>query len=1101
MSVDTLAAPASDALVHVLASAEVPQSTLSALQPLWSTLRVTGADPARLRPLAGLLVEALNGRDALVADVAGVIAATLADLPARLAGLADALAEAGAPMVALALLERGRDHGAGPAAEIAFTHAALLRRHGHLDRALAVLRRCGSVPADRQADWSLLEAEILRGLQRHSEAEPLLRQVLAWRPDNRWVRLWLAEYAAGRADHAAVFDSLGQTIDAAVNPLSFTLFLTAAAELCRFDEIRRVEGRAASFIPAAQMSDLGTRIARILADKAAAWIAEDAASDSGDVPDWLLADMDDLVRRLIPIGAIETAEGLVRRAEAAGLTGAAAGSLEAARAVLDRIRAHADCLRLLAHDDPTMISLEQVQAIGRAVGMAGDPAGIAALLTESHLEGLVQAWALAVRRDDPCGTALDGLMAALAQRVDLAPALAGRLVDVPAADRTIAFIEAALEQPGAAVADLLVVLARAHGSAGRPDQARACFADLRARFAQDPATLVKLAESARLLRLMDEEQAFRWAVLDVLPADRHTRFRLAEFALEAGRFQQAYDLLLPFAAISPHPPTPAMFARAAYGIGRFDEARREINRALGIWPDVAKWREAAKEYSHAEAALTLAEEILGGTLPAGEEALATATATVLGIVHTARQDRALAALDRLEPGLPPASPLRGEVLKALRAGGRADAARRCAATILSAGDAAPDDLRAAAHECLGDWAARARALPEARMHYRSAAAALPTGAGAVARLKLERLDREATGPGRAVADNRPVVAGDRLQGRMVSLTEAAVYADRYYRFPRPGRLYEFDFDRHVRMDAQRGDHLDDEVAVFSDLFCGEFFLPILPSRGLAIEDATYKHLPTFGIGIKVDCGEFVYPVKPDIHRIEEPVFLIGGSPEKNYYHWTMNWMSRIFVAERAMMLDPDLRRFKFFVHENVREIPQFMEMLASLGIGGDRLIFGHAGGNYMFRTCAVPSFQRFNFFNDDILRQIRQRIGGLDDDRTADPRHGRRVFLSRQSTKAPKRRLHNFDAVAPVLAKHGFDVLEPQNYTVRQQAALINDCSIIMSTSGAALTNLVYAARGSRFLLLSPRYLVEHRTEKLWYGYARLLGFDIDIFITDRVRG
>jgi hypothetical protein len=76
-----------------------------------------------------------------------------------------------------------------------------------------------------------------------------------------------------------------------------------------------------------------------------------------------------------------------------------------------------------------------------------------------------------------------------------------------------------------------------------------------------------------------------------------------------------------------------------------------------------------------------------------------------------------------------------------------------------------------------------------------------------------------------------------------------------------------------------------------------------------------------------------------------------------------------------------------------------------------------------------------------------------------------KIFLSRK--KASKRRKYNENMVREVLERNGYTTIFIEKLTVGEQISLFKGAVSIISTSGAALTNLIYCSRGCKVLIFS----------------------------------
>ena len=78
----------------------------------------------------------------------------------------------------------------------------------------------------------------------------------------------------------------------------------------------------------------------------------------------------------------------------------------------------------------------------------------------------------------------------------------------------------------------------------------------------------------------------------------------------------------------------------------------------------------------------------------------------------------------------------------------------------------------------------------------------------------------------------------------------------------------------------------------------------------------------------------------------------------------------------------------------------------------------------------------------------------------------RRLYVARASGRP--RPLENEQEIQDLCVESGFQVIEPENYTLRQQAQLFNGAEIIVGIKGAALTNLIFCDSAATVIVLSP---------------------------------
>ena len=139
---------------------------------------------------------------------------------------------------------------------------------------------------------------------------------------------------------------------------------------------------------------------------------------------------------------------------------------------------------------------------------------------------------------------------------------------------------------------------------------------------------------------------------------------------------------------------------------------------------------------------------------------------------------------------------------------------------------------------------------------------------------------------------------------------------------------------------------------------------------------------------------------------------------------------------------------------------------AAAGMGSFPQVQRVSQGPHRFRNVLFPTRRRFS----DKVQWVRSVLGI--EAPVAAP--GRRLFVLRG--RAASRRLLNEDAVASMLAaRFGFEAIDPGALSIDEQLHAFRDASVIVGPHGAALANVVFAAR--------PTLLVEifHSEPQIFY--------------------
>ena len=202
----------------------------------------------------------------------------------------------------------------------------------------------------------------------------------------------------------------------------------------------------------------------------------------------------------------------------------------------------------------------------------------------------------------------------------------------------------------------------------------------------------------------------------------------------------------------------------------------------------------------------------------------------------------------------------------------------------------------------------------------------------------------------------------------------------------------------------------------------------------------------------------------------------------NYAHWLTEVLPRvaIFCADERFKDIPIV--VNEGLHNNIMESlflvvgPEREVILLPIGRGlsCDRLYITSASGYVPFEWrktklsgCPHGVFSPPAF---DILRKHLNRL----EQNFKDQRWPEKIFLRRNSGY---RKVINANDVEKLFLSRGYVVVEPEKLTFSQQVALFKNSKTIVSSSGAALANIIFAPRDSKvFILIS-----KHPDTIYWY--------------------
>lgn len=200
----------------------------------------------------------------------------------------------------------------------------------------------------------------------------------------------------------------------------------------------------------------------------------------------------------------------------------------------------------------------------------------------------------------------------------------------------------------------------------------------------------------------------------------------------------------------------------------------------------------------------------------------------------------------------------------------------------------------------------------------------------------------------------------------------------------------------------------------------------------------------------------------DVLEIEKGIFMIGfGS--FNYYHFTVELMSRFkFVNESKEFED-----FPLIIDDIVLDIPQFNKILESMNESKREIIYINKNRRYMVKNLGYisdVSWLPINVKDNSSLSEVDFRVSNesieylrnqvMKVNNGFSPERGLKIYLSRKSNYL--QRLINEREVASIFKKYGYEIIYPEELSLKEQIKLFSASEIVVGATGAALTNIIY---------------------------------------------
>lgn len=176
--------------------------------------------------------------------------------------------------------------------------------------------------------------------------------------------------------------------------------------------------------------------------------------------------------------------------------------------------------------------------------------------------------------------------------------------------------------------------------------------------------------------------------------------------------------------------------------------------------------------------------------------------------------------------------------------------------------------------------------------------------------------------------------------------------------------------------------------------------------------------------------------------------VIGTAGSGIYYHWMIDILPRLALIK-------SIKQFKnidYFVTGFI-ELPFQTETLAKLEIPKEKIIPSNSNQNFHVNAevLLAPSFagelDQPNELQVSFLRSLYE-------DSMSKRKPFRLLYISRKKTK--RRAIINENKLMEILTSFGFEIVYCEELQVNEQVLLFSEASIIISSHGSALTNIVF---------------------------------------------
>ena len=196
-----------------------------------------------------------------------------------------------------------------------------------------------------------------------------------------------------------------------------------------------------------------------------------------------------------------------------------------------------------------------------------------------------------------------------------------------------------------------------------------------------------------------------------------------------------------------------------------------------------------------------------------------------------------------------------------------------------------------------------------------------------------------------------------------------------------------------------------------------------------------------------------------VARHDLPLVLGKKRGARNYGHWMIELLPVLHLA-LARLADP---RIGVLVHDV--DDPDLggimMQTLRRLGIADTRVRVSGLAPVHVRELITVEGLTEHGSYMSPLVRDCHDRLA-----HRVEGQGVQRVFLSRGV--GARRRFQDESHMGRLAEERGFTVVDTKGLDLDGQIGLMRDARLIAGVMGAAMTNLIYAAKGARASLFAP---------------------------------
>lgn len=193
---------------------------------------------------------------------------------------------------------------------------------------------------------------------------------------------------------------------------------------------------------------------------------------------------------------------------------------------------------------------------------------------------------------------------------------------------------------------------------------------------------------------------------------------------------------------------------------------------------------------------------------------------------------------------------------------------------------------------------------------------------------------------------------------------------------------------------------------------------------------------------------------------------------KNYFHWVLECLPRILTIRDLGLNIPIL------LPEHIYKAPYVQDSLRDFNLEAITFNFRQS---VKVKNLLLPSHDSPCAFDPEYLNKVVQGYLYLDSPKESNA--NKKVYISRRG--ALKRKIENEEELIPFLKKEGFEIVQMEHLSFKQQRELMRETKVLVSLHGAGLANMIFMPKESIVIELHPDV---ERYNSCFYHLAAAIG-------------